>query len=110
MTLLPEEASFFFWATAQLAPDVRPVFVERVAAILGAHPIQIAATSIVRSATRSRPYGFRRPTSSCGRRDGIATRRRSIASRKRRCRSRYSGIGGSSQDSDAFRRDARPGL
>jgi hypothetical protein len=38
MRLLPEEASFFFWATAQLEPSCRPVFVERVAAILGAHP------------------------------------------------------------------------
>jgi hypothetical protein len=38
MRLLPEEASFFFWAAAQLEPGCRPVFAERVAAILGAHP------------------------------------------------------------------------
>jgi hypothetical protein len=37
MNLPPEELSFFFWAGAQLSPDVRPVFVARVAAVLGAH-------------------------------------------------------------------------
>jgi hypothetical protein len=38
MTLPEAELSFYFWAAGQLAPDARPVFVERVAAILGAHP------------------------------------------------------------------------
>jgi hypothetical protein len=39
MTALPEaELSFYFAALAQLAPDVRPVFAERVARLLGAHP------------------------------------------------------------------------
>jgi hypothetical protein len=38
MRLLPEEASFFFWAAAQLAPDAREVFAERVASILAGHP------------------------------------------------------------------------
>ena len=37
MNLPSEELSFFFWAGAQLSPDVRPVFVARVAAVLGAH-------------------------------------------------------------------------
>jgi hypothetical protein len=38
MTLPEAELSFYFAALAQLTPDVRPVFAERVAAILGAHP------------------------------------------------------------------------
>jgi hypothetical protein len=38
MTLPEAELSFYFAAAAQLAPELRPVFAERVAAILGAHP------------------------------------------------------------------------
>jgi hypothetical protein len=39
MTTLPEdEQAFFFAALAQLPPDTRLVFVERVAATLGAYP------------------------------------------------------------------------
>jgi hypothetical protein len=38
MTLPEAELSFFFAAAAQLEPDLRPVFAERVSAILGAHP------------------------------------------------------------------------
>jgi hypothetical protein len=39
MTMLPEdEQAFFFAALAQLEPALRPVFAERVARLLGAHP------------------------------------------------------------------------
>jgi hypothetical protein len=39
MTRLPDaEIAFFFLAMAQLKPDLRPIFVERVAAALGAYP------------------------------------------------------------------------
>jgi hypothetical protein len=38
MTLPEAELSFFFAALAQLAPDMRPVFAERVARRLSAHP------------------------------------------------------------------------
>jgi hypothetical protein len=39
MMSLPEiEVSFFFAALAQLAPDARPIFTERVSQILGSHP------------------------------------------------------------------------
>jgi hypothetical protein len=39
MTLLPEAELSFFWAAmAQLEPARRPIFAERVAAILGARP------------------------------------------------------------------------
>jgi hypothetical protein len=38
MTLPEEECAFFYAALAQLAPDMRPVFAERVAQRLGAHP------------------------------------------------------------------------
>jgi hypothetical protein len=38
MTLPEAELSFFFAAAAQLEPDLRPDFAERVSAILGAHP------------------------------------------------------------------------
>ena len=38
MTLPGAELSFFFAAAAQLEPDLRPDFAERVSAILGAHP------------------------------------------------------------------------
>ena len=38
MTRLPEEeCAFFYAAAAQLTPDLRPIFVERVANILGAY-------------------------------------------------------------------------
>ena len=36
MTLPAEECAFFFAAQAQLAPELRPIFIERVANILGA--------------------------------------------------------------------------
>jgi hypothetical protein len=38
MTLPEIEVSFFFAALAQLAPDARPIFIERVGQILGSHP------------------------------------------------------------------------
>jgi hypothetical protein len=38
MTLPADEQAFFFAALAQLELSQRPVFAERVAAILGAHP------------------------------------------------------------------------
>ena len=38
MTLPETELSFYFAVVAQLEPTLRPVFVERVARILGAHP------------------------------------------------------------------------
>jgi len=39
VTTLPEaELAFYFAALAQLAPDNRPVFIERVGQILGSHP------------------------------------------------------------------------
>ena len=38
MTLPEAEQTFFFAALAQLEPTLRPVFAERVAQILGAHP------------------------------------------------------------------------
>jgi hypothetical protein len=38
VTLPEDERSFFFAALGQLDPDVRPVFIERVVAILGAYP------------------------------------------------------------------------
>lgn len=40
MTLrLPDDDVSFFWAVvAQLDPELRPVFAERVAQVLGAHP------------------------------------------------------------------------
>ena len=38
MTLPEAELSFYFAAIAQLDPDRRSVFAERVAQILGAHP------------------------------------------------------------------------
>jgi hypothetical protein len=38
MTLPEAESSFYFWAAAQLEPALRPIFTERVAHILGAHP------------------------------------------------------------------------
>ena len=38
MTLPESELSFYFAAAAQLEPSLRPVFAERVAQILGAHP------------------------------------------------------------------------
>jgi hypothetical protein len=38
MTLPEAELSFCFAAAAQLEPAQRPVFAERVAALLGAHP------------------------------------------------------------------------
>ena len=37
MTLPEEECAFYFAAMAQLDPDRRPIFVERVANILGAY-------------------------------------------------------------------------
>lgn len=36
MTLPPEECAFFYAAQAQLAPELRPLFIERVANTLGA--------------------------------------------------------------------------
>jgi hypothetical protein len=39
MNLHPAEAAFYFLAQAQIAPELRPVFVERVVATLGAHPV-----------------------------------------------------------------------
>jgi hypothetical protein len=36
MTLPEEECAFYFAAQAQLAPELRPVFIERVANTLGA--------------------------------------------------------------------------
>jgi hypothetical protein len=38
MTLPEEECAFFYAVLAQLTPDMREVFTERVAQILGAHP------------------------------------------------------------------------
>jgi hypothetical protein len=38
MTLPEEECAFFWAAMAQLEPPVRPIFAERVSAILAAHP------------------------------------------------------------------------
>jgi hypothetical protein len=38
MTLPEAECAFFYAVLAQLAPDMRPVFAERVAQRLGAHP------------------------------------------------------------------------
>ena len=38
MTLPSDEQAFFCQAMAQLEPSLRPVFVERVAQTLGAHP------------------------------------------------------------------------
>ena len=38
MTLPESELSFYFAALAQLEPALRPVFAERVAQTLGAHP------------------------------------------------------------------------
>jgi hypothetical protein len=38
MTLPEEECAFFWAAMAQLEPGVRPIFAERVSAILAAHP------------------------------------------------------------------------
>lgn len=38
MTLPEAELSFYLAAVAQLEPTLRPVFAERVAQILGAHP------------------------------------------------------------------------
>jgi hypothetical protein len=59
MTLPEAELSFFFAAAAQLEPDLRPVFAERVSAILGAHP-DPGATSTVRSVRRWWGCGRRR--------------------------------------------------
>jgi hypothetical protein len=38
VTLPEAELSFYFAAVAQLEPALRPVFTERVALLLGAHP------------------------------------------------------------------------
>ena len=38
MTLPETELNFYFAAVAQLEPALRPVFAERVAQVLGAHP------------------------------------------------------------------------
>ena len=38
MTLPDVECAFFYAVLAQLTPDARPIFIERVARILGAHP------------------------------------------------------------------------
>jgi hypothetical protein len=38
MTLPEEECAFFWAAMAQLAPELRPLFAERVGRILGSHP------------------------------------------------------------------------
>ena len=38
MTLPEAECAFFYAVLAQLEPDARPIFAERVARFLGAHP------------------------------------------------------------------------
>jgi hypothetical protein len=38
VTLPEDELSFYLAAVAQLEPALRPVFIERVALLLGAHP------------------------------------------------------------------------
>jgi hypothetical protein len=58
MTLPETELNFYFAAVAQLEPAWRPVFAERVAQVLGAHP-PARVTLIARSEQHSSDCGRR---------------------------------------------------
>jgi hypothetical protein len=89
MTLPEAELSFFFAAAAQLEPDLRPVFAERVSAILGAHPDP--GPGDVDRAVRQALVGLWTPPERIELLDraGIAMRRRSSGSPNGRCRQRF---------------------
>ena len=107
MTLPEEECAFFFAAMAQLEPGQRVIFAERVANILGAYsPFWNPgpAMSIARSGGVDR--AVEPPASEEVRAVSRWDQARPKFERSRRllCRARCNGIGGSSLDSDAFRR------
>jgi hypothetical protein len=61
MILPEEELSFYFAALAQLEPELRPIFVERVAATLGAYPHCDVGPGDVDRAIRSALVGLWTP-------------------------------------------------
>ena len=79
MTLPDADVSFFWAAMAQLEPEVRPVFAERVARILGSHPAPDCGD--VDRAVRAALAGLWVPTILHA---GIARRRGSSGSRSTR--------------------------
>ena len=94
MTRLPEEeCAFYFAAMAQLEPELRPIFAERVANILGAYspfcePGPGDVDRAIRAAFEAAVDSAADRGDEAPRRAGIAATPRSIASRKWRSRAR----------------------